>query len=408
VNAPAATPTGRPHRLAVLITHPVQYFRPVFAELARDPDLELLVLFGCPHGLQPSLDPDFGVAIAWDCAPTEGFPHAFLSRRPLADLSRWVAALPLAWRALWRLRTFQPDAVLVFAYTPAFITASTLLLRASGQRLLLRADGTDRAFPRSPLKSALKDALLRLWYRQFAHVFPIGSDSEQHFRRLGVLDRRRTPVRYAVDVDFFARQWQACSPQRTCLRQAEGIPPEALVLLWSAKMTPVKHPQLLLEALALLPVAVRQRLWLLAVGDGPLRPEFEAGANQLLPGRCRFVGFRNQSQLGQCYAMADALVFPSRQGETWGLVVNEALQFGIAVISSNHVGCAADLLAPAAPTPTGSALFAPEDARALAQALGAFADAHPMGFMPEPVTSLPHPRDLAQAVAGVLKASARA
>ena len=43
--------------------------------------------------------------------------------------------------------------------------------------------------------------------------------------------------------------------------------------------------------------------------------------------------------------MADALVFPSIQGETWGLVVNEALQFGLAVIASDHPGCVADLLA---------------------------------------------------------------
>jgi glycosyltransferase involved in cell wall biosynthesis len=408
VSVPASPAAGRPRRLAVLITHPVQYFRPVFAELARDPELDLLVLFGCPHGVQPSLDPDFGVAIAWDSAPTAGFPHAFLSQRPLADLSRWLVALPLAWRAWRRLKTFRPDAVLVFAYTPAFITVSTVLLRLSGLRLFLRADGTDRAFHRTRLKSALKDALLRLWYRQFVHVFPIGSDSDHHFRRLGVADRRRTPVCYAVDVEFFARQWQAWAPQRIPLRQAEAIPGDALVLLWSAKMTPVKHPRLLLEALALLPVPLRQRLWLLAVGDGPLRREFEAGAHQLLPGRCRFVGFRNQSQLGQCYAMADALVFPSRQGETWGLVVNEALQFGLAVISSNHVGCAADLLAPPAPTPKGSALFASEDAQGLAQALGAFAEAHPRGFNLQPVNPLPHPRDLAQAVAGVLKASARA
>jgi glycosyltransferase involved in cell wall biosynthesis len=388
--------------LAVLITHPVQYFRPVFAELARDPDLELLVVFGCDHGLRPSLDPDFGVTIAWDSAPTEGFRSVVLSHGPLADLSHWRTALPLAARLSQQLQAFRPDAVLVFAYTPAFITASTLLLRLQGQRLLLRADGTDRAFPRSRLKSALKDALLRRWYRQFAHVFPIGSDSDAHFRRLGVPDHRRTPVRYAVDVDYFAEQVTHWGPQRTCLRHEEAIPPDALVLLWSAKMTPVKHPQLLLEALALLPPAVRERFWLLAVGDGPLRPSFDAGAEQQLPQRCRFVGFRNQSELGRFYAMADALVLPSRHGETWGLVVNEALQFGLAVMASDHVGSGHDLVAAPAVSPAGSALFASEQPEALAHALQAFAAAHPNGFEPQPLAELPHPRDLAQAVGDVL------
>ena len=389
-------------RLAVLITHPVQYFRPVFAELARDPRLELLVLFGCDHGLRPSQDPDFGVEIAWDCGPADGFPHHVLSREPLANLSHWRRAVPLAWRAWRRLQRFEPDAVLVFAYTPAFITLSTLLLRVGGQRLLLRADGTDRAFERGPLRRCLKDAVLRLWYRQFAHVFPIGADSEAHFRRLGVPAARRTAVRYAVDVDFFAQQVHHWLPRRAGLRQGEGIPMDALVLLWSAKMTPVKHPQLLLDALALVDPTLRQRFWLVAVGDGPLRSSFEPAAAALLPGRCRFQGFRNQSELGACYAMADVLVFPSRQGETWGLVVNEALQFGLAVIASDHVGCASDLLLPPAPVPPGSAVVPSNQPQAFAAALEAFAVMHPGGFSPEAGLPLPHPRQLAEAVAAVV------
>ena len=395
-------------RLAVLITHPIQYFRPVFAELAADPRVDLLVVFGCDHGLRARVDPDFGVSFAWDCAPTEGFEHVFVSQRPLSDLSRWPVAWPLAWAAWRRLRAFRPDAVLVFAYTPAWITLTTLLLSSSGQTLLLRADGTDRAFPASRFKRLLKDGMLRLWYRQFAHVFPIGSDSNAHFRRLGVPHNARTPVRYAVDVDFFAEQVRSWCPQRDKLRREQGIPEQALVLLWSAKITAVKHPTLLLEALDQLPESVRSRLFLLVVGDGPLRSSFESGAEQRLPGRCRFVGFRNQRELGAYYAMADALVFPSRQGETWGLVVNEALQFGCAVIASDHPGSVCDLVAPPAATPRGSAVFPSNDAAAFAQALARFAGLHPAGFTPAPVADLPHPRDLAQAVSGVLQAFVRA
>ena len=74
-------------RLAVLITHPVQYAKPVFQALHERADLELLVVFGCDHGLRSSLDPDFGVPFAWDSAPAEGFPHRFASHAPLPALS---------------------------------------------------------------------------------------------------------------------------------------------------------------------------------------------------------------------------------------------------------------------------------------------------------------------------------
>ena len=163
-------------------------------------------------------------------------------------------------------------------------------------------------------------------------------------------------------------------------------------------MTPVKAPFLLVEALAALPEPVRQRFWFVAMGDGPLRQPFAAQLQKLLPGRTRFHGFCNQSEIGRGYAMADALVFPSIQGETWGLVVNEALQFGLAVMASDHPGCVADLLASERSIPSGSAVFPTGDSNAFANALLAFAKAHSKGFSPQSSTDLPHPRDLASTI----------
>jgi glycosyltransferase involved in cell wall biosynthesis len=60
----------------------------------------------------------------------------------------------------------------------------------------------------------------------------------------------------------------------------------------------------------------------------------------------RFVGFRNQHQLSRYYHASDALVLPSRAGETWGLVVNEALLHGLPCVVSQGVGCGPDLVIP--------------------------------------------------------------
>ena len=394
-------------RLAVLISHPIQYFRPVFAELAQRNELDLQVFFGCNHGCETSFDPDFGISFAWDVMANDGFKHAFISQQPLAHLSRLRFALPMAWTAARRIAAWKPDQVLIFAYTPAFVALTTLFLKLRGQNLMLRADGTDRAFRRSPCKSILKDNILRLWYQQFQHIFPIGRDSNAHFARLGVPASKRHPVPYAVDVDFFARQYQSWSPQRWSLRQDLGIFSTDLVLLWSAKMTTVKAPLQLVEALKRLSTDQRQRFWFVAMGDGPLRQTFELQIQELLPGRCHFLGFCNQTEIGRGYAMADALVFPSVEGETWGLVVNEALQFGLAVIASDHPGCVADLLASERSVPSGSAVFPSGDSAAFAMALQQFAEAHSHGFVPRPIADLPHPCDLANTIQYWLSHSAR-
>jgi glycosyltransferase involved in cell wall biosynthesis len=57
-----------------------------------------------------------------------------------------------------------------------------------------------------------------------------------------------------------------------------------------------------------------------------------------------FAGFLNQSDIVTAYAACDVLVLPSDGGETWGLVVNEAMCCGLPCIISNQVGCGPDLV----------------------------------------------------------------
>jgi glycosyltransferase involved in cell wall biosynthesis len=80
-------------------------------------------------------------------------------------------------------------------------------------------------------------------------------------------------------------------------------------------------------------------------GDGHLRRELEALVrNQGVP-NVVFAGFLSQAEIAAAYAAADVLVLPSAV-ETWGLVVNEAMNFGLPIVVSNKVGCAEDLVRP--------------------------------------------------------------
>ena len=57
-----------------------------------------------------------------------------------------------------------------------------------------------------------------------------------------------------------------------------------------------------------------------------------------------FAGFKNQTELPEFYTVSDLFVLPSGFGETWGLVVNEAMCFRLPVIVSDAVGCSSDLI----------------------------------------------------------------
>jgi glycosyltransferase involved in cell wall biosynthesis len=81
------------------------------------------------------------------------------------------------------------------------------------------------------------------------------------------------------------------------------------------------------------------------VGDGPLKETIRRQAERLGLDSVLFLPFQNQSILPAVYAMADVLVLPSLS-ETWGLVVNEAMNLGCPAIVTERVGCAYELVVP--------------------------------------------------------------
>jgi glycosyltransferase involved in cell wall biosynthesis len=103
------------------------------------------------------------------------------------------------------------------------------------------------------------------------------------------------------------------------------------------KLEPIKWPEGLLAAHRRL----ESDAVLAYVGTGPLQERLQQGATDDV----RLLGFQNQSRMPQFYRLADVLVLPSHS-ETWGLVLNEAMACGRAVIASDRVGAAVDLIQP--------------------------------------------------------------
>jgi glycosyltransferase involved in cell wall biosynthesis len=80
------------------------------------------------------------------------------------------------------------------------------------------------------------------------------------------------------------------------------------------------------------------------VGDGDLRVELERKISEGGIDKTILPGFLNQDELPFAYTAADIFVLPSGFNETWGLVVNEAMNFSLPVVVSDQVGCGKDLV----------------------------------------------------------------
>lgn len=80
-------------------------------------------------------------------------------------------------------------------------------------------------------------------------------------------------------------------------------------------------------------------IFLQIVGDGDMKNEYQKMANDLKMTNVTFSGYLDRTQLIQSYKEAVALILPSiNQGETFGMVLIEAMACGTPVIASNLPG----------------------------------------------------------------------
>jgi glycosyltransferase involved in cell wall biosynthesis len=190
------------------------------------------------------------------------------------------------------------------------------------------------------VKSFVRRWVYRLVYLPVRHAFYIGKLNEQHLRQCGMPEQRLSRSPYCAPDPLASLSERTKHELRRTVRARCGISPETCVLCFSGKLIVKKDPGMLFAAIKHLSAPDRNRFHVLVLGCGELMPHLISEARSI-PVPATFAGFVNQDELATYYLAADVLVLPSRRmGETWGLVVNEALHAGCAVTLSDAVGCA--------------------------------------------------------------------
>jgi glycosyltransferase involved in cell wall biosynthesis len=244
------------------------------------------------------------------------------------------------------IRQLNAGAVMALGYAAPFDRGAIRAAARFDYPLLLRAETTDAATQRSWWKRCVRDIWLRRLYSRCSRLLFVGQRSREHFSRLGVADERLVFSPYCVDTAPFHCSDADRAEMRESARKELGVGTDKIVMLFSGKLVPRKGVDLLPETVRLLPTDIRDRIILAYLGDGELRGQLSADAARHPTIASRFIGFQNQTALSRYYHAADLLVLPSREGETWGLVVNEALHHGVPVVTTDSVGSAPDLVQP--------------------------------------------------------------
>ena len=331
---------SRKFRIAVVSSHPVQYFAPLYAYLNRDKRLEITALYCSDFSLRGGIDPGFQKPIRWDVDLLSGYPSLFLGKRAGKRTPRgfWSLVVPEIWA---ELRSGGYDAVWLLGFSYAASVLAFLAAKSLQLPVLMRGE-THIELSRPGWKRFLRDRFLSFAYRLVDGFLAIGTANRLYYRSLGVPASRIFDVPYTVDNDRFIGAASLTSLERRKVREQYGLPEKLPVILYASKFITRKHPDSLIRAAALLRDRGLQAT-LLMIGTGQMESELRELVQSLNLTNVVFGGFVNQSDLPRVYGASDIFVLPASD-EPWGLVVNEVMCAGLPVVVGSRVGCVADLV----------------------------------------------------------------
>ncbi|MCM2353312.1 MAG: glycosyltransferase family 4 protein [Pseudobdellovibrio sp.] len=324
-------------RLAWLSTHPIQYQAPLLKLIAENPEIDLKALFFSDFSSREFIDPEFGKKIQWDTPLLNGYKYEFLKGN--GDKTTAVSFLnPRVTNLSEKLNKDNFDAVLIQGWQNLYMVKAAIIAKMKGLKVLLRCEATDYVDASTGLKRMIRELVIKILFSVTDHFMAIGSNNREFYLKRGVPAEKIGSMPYCVDNYFFQNNSANVDINET--KKKYNLDTTTPVLIYSGKLIKRKYADLLVNAYANIK---GEKPYLLIVGDGELMPELKKTVAEKNLDRVKLLGFRNQKELTQLYKISDIFVLPAIN-ETWGLVVNEAMNLGCAIITTDRVGSGRDLV----------------------------------------------------------------
>ncbi|MFZ4462199.1 MAG: glycosyltransferase family 4 protein [Bacteroidales bacterium] len=324
-------------RLAIISSHPIQYNAPMFALLAKSKLIEPKVFYTWSQSNEKLFDKDFGKEIKWDIPLLEGYEYQFVK-----NTSKYPG--PHGFKGIdcptinKEIEAWKADALLVFGWN--YKAHYKVMSHFKGKiPVYFRGDSTllDES---AGMRQWVRRLALKYVYSHCDGAFYVGDHNKNYFLIHGFKETELYFAPHAIDNERFSANEQIHLAKALNWRREMGIELTDKVVLFVGKFEPKKNPLLLLKAFRNLNRTDSQ---LVFVGNGFLEEEMRKEAEGQV--NIHFMPFQNQQSMPAVYRIGDLLALPSQgPGETWGLVVNEAMACKRAVLISNKAGCAPNLV----------------------------------------------------------------
>jgi len=336
-------------RIAIVISHPIQYYTPYYRALAAVPGVVLKVFFCNRQGVETYYDLDFKTHVKWDIPLLDGYDFEFLDDPNEADsyraqfqafslfqkppLSFWTVDNPQIVESLAR---FRPEVVEIHGYSHRATWRALHWCNQNEVRVVLCSDSNGAARV-AWWKRVAKALIVKQIYRRLDGALANGDNNRRYHMQYGMPPERIFTRALPVDCNLLRSAAGEANATRREIRNRHGIPADAFVVIYAGKLSQRKCPTHLLAAL-LRSSQQGLNVWGLIAGEGELRDEVETHIAKYEMKNIALAGFVNQSEIAKYYAASDCVTLMSSY-EPKGLTVPEAGSVGCPAILSDRIGC---------------------------------------------------------------------
>lgn len=322
-------------KVAFIISHPIQYYVPILTGLVERGNIELKVFYTWGEHSINKFDPGFNRVVEWDVPLLEGYLYEFLNNTAVDPGTHHFNGIVNP-DIIQRIEEYNPDRIVVFGWS--FKSHLSVLKYFKGKVPIYFRGDSHLLTKQSAIKNLIRRIYLSWIYRNVDYPIAVGSNNTEYYKWVGIKEKNIFFAPHAINESRFVLYTDDLKVKVIEFKSELKIPENHIVFLYTGKFEYRKNLQTLIQA----KLNLRdQPCTLLMVGNGPDEEMLKKLASS--DPNIRFVGFMNQSQMPMVYRSSDVFVLPSIS-ETWGLGINEAMNCGLAIIASDKVGSAIDLI----------------------------------------------------------------
>ena len=334
----------KPKKIYFLQSHAIQYHSPLYDLFAKQDNLDFKVLYCSDYGLEKSgkrYHPEFGELPNWDISLVNGHPYEILKNYAFKKGIFYGFLGLVNWGIFKKLKQEKPDLLVILGWNYFTLVYAVICCKLLNIKVYVRGDNTldfDKGI--SSVKKWFKKVYFgKLLFPLYNMVGWVGEKNKAYFQSYGVKDRKLIKLPHAIDNNRFGSFFLENINRLNLIKTKLNLVSDFNIMFFG-RLNKTKRILDIFNAIK----SLKGNVELVLVGDGVEKEaiEMHAAANEIE--NFRITGFKNQLDIMEYYLSADVVVMASNYRETWGLVINEALNFNLPVIVSSEVGCSLDLV----------------------------------------------------------------